>query len=183
MAQLFGAPAAELVAAESKRTRVERCSASSRSSGHARAGRRRHRQQQLRLRARADGAQAVYGASKAAVTHLTPSAAAEGGKQGIRANEIAPALLMSDMVKQYYEGPNAIRLEPVTAKLALDRAGHPEDGAAAVLFLCSDQAGYITGVTLPVDGGFLTAQRGIGMTRRSSARCRPSPTRGYRPLA
>jgi NAD(P)-dependent dehydrogenase (short-subunit alcohol dehydrogenase family) len=44
------------------------------------------------------------------VTHLTRSAAAEVGKQGIRVNEIAPALLMSDMVKQYFEGPNAIPL-------------------------------------------------------------------------
>jgi NAD(P)-dependent dehydrogenase (short-subunit alcohol dehydrogenase family) len=67
------------------------------------------------------------------------------GKQGIRVNEIAPALLMSDMVKQYFEGPNAIPLGPVIAKLALDHVGQPEDGAAAVLFLCSDQANYITG--------------------------------------
>ena len=105
-------------------------------------------------------AQAVYGLSKAAVSHLTRSAAAEVGKQGIRVNEIAPALLMSDMVKQYFEGPNAIPIEPVVAKLALDHVGQPEDGAAAVLFLCSDQANYITGVVLPVDGGFLLHNAG-----------------------
>jgi NAD(P)-dependent dehydrogenase (short-subunit alcohol dehydrogenase family) len=105
-------------------------------------------------------AQAVYGLSKAAVSHLTRSAAAEVGKQGIRVNEIAPALLMSDMVKQYFEGPNAIPIEPVVAKLALDHVGQPEDGAAAVLFLCSEQANYITGVVLPVDGGFLLHNAG-----------------------
>jgi NAD(P)-dependent dehydrogenase (short-subunit alcohol dehydrogenase family) len=105
-------------------------------------------------------AQAVYGLSKAAVSHLTRSAAAEVGKAGIRVNEIAPALLMSEMVKQYFEGPNAIPIEPVVAKLALDHVGQPEDGAAAVLFLCSQQAAYITGVVLPVDGGFLLHNAG-----------------------
>jgi NAD(P)-dependent dehydrogenase (short-subunit alcohol dehydrogenase family) len=64
------------------------------------------------------------------------------------------------MVKQYFEGPNAIPLDPVIAKLALDHVGKPEDGAAAVLFLCSKQANYITGVVLPVDGGFLLHNAG-----------------------
>jgi len=105
-------------------------------------------------------AQAVYGMNKAAVTYLTRTAAAEVGKQGIRVNEIAPALLMSDMVKQYFEGPNAISLDAVIGRLALDHVGLPEDGARAALFLCSDAASYITGVTLPVDGGFLLYNAG-----------------------
>ncbi len=105
-------------------------------------------------------AQAVYGMSKAAVTYLTRTAAAEVGKQRIRVNEIAPALLMSDMVKQYFEGPNAVSLDAVIARLALDHIGTPEDGARAALFLCSDAASYITGVTLPVDGGFLLYNAG-----------------------
>lgn len=105
-------------------------------------------------------AQAVYGMSKAAVTYLTRTAAAEVGKQRIRVNEIAPALLMSDMVQQYFEGPNAVSLDAVIARLALDDVGTPEDGARAALFLCSDAAAYITGVTLPVDGGFLLYNAG-----------------------
>jgi NAD(P)-dependent dehydrogenase (short-subunit alcohol dehydrogenase family) len=105
-------------------------------------------------------AQAVYGMSKAAVTYLTRSTAAEVGKQGIRVNEIAPALLMSDMVKQYFEGPHAASLDAVIARLALGRVGTPEDGARAALFLCSDAASFITGVTVPVDGGFLLYNAG-----------------------
>ena len=105
-------------------------------------------------------AQAIYGLSKAGITYLTRSAAAEVGKQGIRVNEIAPALLMSEMVKAYFEGPNAVPLDSVIAKLALDHVGQPEDGAAAALFLCSQQANYITGVVLPVDGGFLLRNAG-----------------------
>jgi NAD(P)-dependent dehydrogenase (short-subunit alcohol dehydrogenase family) len=109
---------------------------------------------------RPTAAQAVYGMSKAAVTYLTRTTAAEVGKLGIRVNEIAPALLMSDMVKQYFEGPDAISLDAVISRLALDHVGTPEDGAFATLFLCSDAASYITGVTLPVDGGFLLYNAG-----------------------
>ena len=105
-------------------------------------------------------AQAIYGMSKAAVTYLTRTTAAEVGKQGIRVNEIAPALLMSDMVKQYFEGANAANLDAVIARLALDHVGEPEDGARAALFLCSDAASFITGVTIPVDGGFLLHNAG-----------------------
>ena len=109
---------------------------------------------------RATAAQAIYGLSKAGVTYLTRSAAAEAGKSDIRVNEIAPALLMSEMVKSYFEGPDAVPLDGVIARLALNHVGQPEDGAAAVLFLCSDQTNYITGVTLPVDGGFLLYNAG-----------------------
>jgi NAD(P)-dependent dehydrogenase (short-subunit alcohol dehydrogenase family) len=102
----------------------------------------------------------LYGMSKRAVTHLTQTAARQGGKLGIRVNEIAPALLMTEMVKGYFEGPNAVPLENVIARLALDHVGQPEDATGAVLFLCSDEASFITGVTLPVDGGFVLYNAG-----------------------
>ncbi len=99
--------------------------------------------------------QAAYGASKAAVSSLTRAAAREAGKDGIRVNEIQPALLMSEMLRGYFSGPDAGRLDDVVERLALPHAGEPQDGAAACLFLCSDAARYITGASLPVDGGFL----------------------------
>lgn len=110
--------------------------------------------------ARPTDAQAIYGMTKRAVTHLTQSAAREAGKDGVRVNEILPALLMTDMVRSYFEGPNAVPLEPVVARLALRRAGEPEDGANAILFLCYEQASYIPGASLPVDGGFLLYNAG-----------------------
>ena len=102
----------------------------------------------------------LYGMSKRAVTHLTQTAARDGGKQGIRVNEIAPAMLMTEMVRGYFEGPNAVPLDNVIARLALDHVGQPEDAAGAVLFLCSEQASFITGSTLPIDGGFVLYNAG-----------------------
>ena len=102
----------------------------------------------------------LYGMSKRASTHLTETAAREVGKLGIRVNEIAPAMLMTDMMKGYFEGPNAVPLENVIARLALDHVGQPEDAVSAVLFLCSEEASFITGVTLPIDGGFVLYNAG-----------------------
>jgi meso-butanediol dehydrogenase/(S,S)-butanediol dehydrogenase/diacetyl reductase len=69
-------------------------------------------------------------------------------------------LLMTEMVKGYFEGPNAVPLENVIARLALDHVGQPEDTTEAVMFLCSVQASFITGVTLPIDGGFVLYNAG-----------------------
>jgi NAD(P)-dependent dehydrogenase (short-subunit alcohol dehydrogenase family) len=102
----------------------------------------------------------LYGMSKRAVTHLTQTAARVGGKSGIWVNEIAPALLMTEMVQGYFEGPDAVPLENVIARLALDHVGQPEDAAGAVLFLCSEESSFITGATLPVDGGFVLYNAG-----------------------
>jgi len=89
-----------------------------------------------------------------------PDGGAGWGKLGIRVNEIAPAMLMTEMVKGYFEGPNAVPLENVIARLALDHVGQPEDAAGAVLFLCSEEASFITGATLPIDGGFVLYNAG-----------------------
>jgi NAD(P)-dependent dehydrogenase (short-subunit alcohol dehydrogenase family) len=94
----------------------------------------------------------LYGVSKAGVVALTMGLAREWATMGITVNAIAPGLAETNMTRehlpQYREG--ALR------KIPMGRLARPEDIAAAVLFLVSEQAGYITGVTLPVDGGYLT---------------------------
>jgi NAD(P)-dependent dehydrogenase (short-subunit alcohol dehydrogenase family) len=94
---------------------------------------------------------AFYAASKAAVVSLTKSAALEYGETGIRVVGIAPGAIDTPMLRSRTgnEPPAIISETP------LGRLGTPEEVAGAVLWLCSEQASFITGVTLPVDGGFL----------------------------
>jgi NAD(P)-dependent dehydrogenase (short-subunit alcohol dehydrogenase family) len=97
--------------------------------------------------------QAAYAASKAALIGLTRDLAAQWtGRKGIRVNALAPGLFASEMTEQYPEGYIDSQLQ----RLPAGRAGDAEELAAAVVFLASDAGGYITGVTLPVDGGLLT---------------------------
>lgn len=95
---------------------------------------------------------AFYAASKAAVVSLTKSAALENGDRGIRVVGIAPGPIDTPMLRSRAgnEWPPAI--VDVTP---LARIGETADIANAILFLCSDEASYISGATLPVDGGFL----------------------------
>jgi NAD(P)-dependent dehydrogenase (short-subunit alcohol dehydrogenase family) len=93
---------------------------------------------------------AVYAACKAAVVNFTESAALELAPHGIRVNAIAPDICLT-------EGLSAMLGEAEKARypflVPLGRAAVPEDVAGAAVFLASDLAGYVTGVTLPVDGG------------------------------
>jgi NAD(P)-dependent dehydrogenase (short-subunit alcohol dehydrogenase family) len=93
-----------------------------------------------------------YGVSKAAVTHLTRALAAELAP-AIRVNAVAPAVIRTRFARALYEG----REEQVAAGYPLGRLGVPEDVAAAVAFLASDDASWITGQTLVIDGGLLAA--------------------------
>ena len=97
----------------------------------------------------------LYGASKRAVTGLTQSAAVEGGPHGIRVNEISPGTTLTEMLLKYIAMNSArgYTLDAYNRTTVLGRIGKPEELAAAILFLCSDAASYITGVTLTVDGG------------------------------
>lgn len=96
--------------------------------------------------------QAAYASSKAAIFGLTRDLAAQWtGRKGIRVNAIAPGFFESEMTDQYPEG----YLDQVIARVPAGRVGHPEEFVAAVVFLASDASGYVTGVTLPVDGGAL----------------------------
>ncbi len=90
----------------------------------------------------------AYPTSKFAVNGLTLSLARELGPKGIRVNAVAPGITETDMMKAV---PKAV-IEPMIARVPLRRLGQPEDIANAFAFLASDEASYITGVVLNVDG-------------------------------
>jgi NAD(P)-dependent dehydrogenase (short-subunit alcohol dehydrogenase family) len=94
--------------------------------------------------------QAAYAASKAGLIGLTRDLAQQWtGRKGIRVNAIAPGFFESEMTDQYPPG----YLESQMHRNPMGRKGDPRELAATVVFLASDAAGYITGQTLPVDGG------------------------------
>ncbi|MBI4574592.1 MAG: SDR family oxidoreductase, partial [candidate division NC10 bacterium] len=92
----------------------------------------------------------AYAASKAGLLQLTQMAALEGAPHGIRVNCVCPGFIDTPMTRSGY-GDEAFAMWNKVCPLG--RAGRPEDIARAMLFLASDEASFITGVTLPVDGG------------------------------
>lgn len=90
----------------------------------------------------------AYPASKFAVNGLTVSLARELGPKGIRVNAVAPGITETDMMKAV---PKEM-IDPLIAQIPLRRLGQPEDIANAFVFLASEEASYITGVVLSVDG-------------------------------
>jgi len=100
-----------------------------------------------------------YGAAKAGVVQLTREAAIEYAQYGIRANAVAPTAVWTPMnIEAARESGDVQALEEALKKLnPLPGMPSPDDIAAAIVFLASDDARFITGVTLPVDGGY-TAQ-------------------------
>ena len=90
----------------------------------------------------------AYPASKFALNGLTVSLARELGPKGIRVNAVAPGIIETDMMKAV---PKEV-IEPMIQRIPLKRLGQPEDIANAFAFLASDEASYITGVVLSVDG-------------------------------
>jgi NAD(P)-dependent dehydrogenase (short-subunit alcohol dehydrogenase family) len=98
--------------------------------------------------------QAAYSASKAGLIGLTRDLAQQWtGRKGIRVNALAPGFFVSEMTDQYKEGYLDAQMQRVLA----GRLGDPEELAAALIFLASDAGGYVTGTTLPVEGGMLTS--------------------------
>jgi NAD(P)-dependent dehydrogenase (short-subunit alcohol dehydrogenase family) len=94
--------------------------------------------------------QAAYAATKAGLIGMTRDLAQQWtGRKGIRVNAIAPGFFTSEMTDQYPEG----YLESQEARIPAGRKGDPRELAATAVFLASPAAGYITGQTLPVDGG------------------------------
>lgn len=95
--------------------------------------------------------QANYAAAKAGVIGFSKTVARELAPRGITCNMVAPGLIATDMTKDLPEKAK----EAMLASIPLGRAGQPEDVAQAVLFLASDNASYITGQVIKVDGGMV----------------------------
>jgi len=98
------------------------------------------------------GAPAPYVAAKAGVVMLTRQVAGEVGRHGVRVNCLAPHTILTDQIQQV--APEEWR-ERMAAAIPLGRLGTPDDVALAALFLASDSAAWLTGVTLDVAGGYV----------------------------
>jgi len=96
-----------------------------------------------------------YSASKGGVAQLTKSLAIAYAADGIRVNAVAPGWIATALTQALQDDP--VRAAPILARTPLGRWGTPEDVAGPVMFLCGTQARFITGVVLPVDGGYLIA--------------------------
>jgi NAD(P)-dependent dehydrogenase (short-subunit alcohol dehydrogenase family) len=101
-----------------------------------------------------------YGASKGGVAMLTKSAAVAYAKKGVRVNAIVPGVVHTPILRKSRsagfdteEGTDNAAM--FAARIAMGRLGRPEEAAQLALFLASDAASYITGATVPLDGGFL----------------------------
>jgi NAD(P)-dependent dehydrogenase (short-subunit alcohol dehydrogenase family) len=92
-------------------------------------------------------------AGKGGVLAMTRQLAMEGRGHGIRANSIAPGMIVTPATAPVLEKPEV--LAAVHEKLMVDRLGQPEDIALGAVYLCSDEAGYVTGTDLSIDGGAL----------------------------
>ncbi len=97
----------------------------------------------------------VYIASKHAVEGLTKSAALEFARQGIRVNAVAPAAIATEMIDRFVGGADTEAGRGLANMHPIGRLGRSEEIAAAVLYLASDAASFVTGTSLAVDGGWL----------------------------
>lgn len=93
-----------------------------------------------------------YGSSKAALDNITRVAALELGRYNIRVNSVNPTVVMTEMSAGYWGRPEI--KEPFLAQMPLGRWATEDEIAAPIVFLLSDDASMITGVSLPIDGGY-----------------------------
>ena len=95
---------------------------------------------------------AAYNVSKGALNQFSRSIAVEYGSSGIRSNSICPGLIATDMTADLMK--DADLMKEWSKDYPIGRFGKPEDVANACLYLASDESSFVTGITLPVDGGF-----------------------------
>ncbi len=100
----------------------------------------------------------AYSAAKAGLISLTKSIAVRYGDRGIRCNAVAPGTIATPIWQERTKADPSV-MQRAARWYPLGRVGRPEDVAAAVMFLAGEEASWITGVTLPVDGGLLAGRR------------------------
>jgi NAD(P)-dependent dehydrogenase (short-subunit alcohol dehydrogenase family) len=100
--------------------------------------------------------QSTYGPAKFVATGITKHLAIEWADRGIRVNAVAPGTIRTERVKRLPEEPGGVEyLQAIEKMHPMGRIGEPSEVAAAIVFLASDEASFITGAILPVDGGYL----------------------------
>ena len=98
----------------------------------------------------------AYNTSKGAVTNMVRAMALDHGRDGVRVNAVNPTFTNTGMTRDMQTGETLAKVEE---RIPMGRIGQPEDIASVMAFLASDDAGFVTGVNLPVDGG-LSASNG-----------------------
>jgi NAD(P)-dependent dehydrogenase (short-subunit alcohol dehydrogenase family) len=100
--------------------------------------------------------QSTYGPAKFVASGITKHFAVEWADRGIRVNAVAPGTIRTERVLRLPEEPGGVEyLQTIEKMHPMARIGEPSEVAAAILFLASDDASFVTGVILPVDGGYL----------------------------
>jgi NAD(P)-dependent dehydrogenase (short-subunit alcohol dehydrogenase family) len=99
----------------------------------------------------------AYDASKGAIVNLTRQMALQYASEGVRVNAVAPGEILTPLTKaQFQPGvPEEEQIAAIAARVPMGRMGAPEEIAAVISFLMSDDASYVSGAILPVDGAFL----------------------------
>jgi NAD(P)-dependent dehydrogenase (short-subunit alcohol dehydrogenase family) len=98
----------------------------------------------------------VYGVTKAGIIMFTKSIAVEYGQYGVRSNCLCPSTIRSSIIEPYLQDENAKKI--LESTFPLHRIGEPDDIAGAVAYLCSDDARWITGSVMMIDGGLSAKQ-------------------------